>query len=254
VVGVTSTPASGVFSFSWTPSGGIVDLATLGGTNTVARAMNESGQVVGYSDTTGNTGTHAFAWTAAGGIVDLGAPAGTGSFATDVSDSGQVVGYLSSGTAFSWTANGGMVGLPALADGDSSAANAVNNRGQVVGWSSGPDFGQRATMWVLPVTVESALDQLISQVTAYGLPKGLTNALTAKLEAALASWQRGRSNAAVNQIGAFIHEVDAKRGKALTDAQADTLIRMAEIVVQAIRTDDQPSGSQPSDGPHHPGR
>jgi hypothetical protein len=109
-------------------------------------------------------------------------------------------------------------------------------------------------MWVLSVTVESALDQLISQVTAYGLPKGLTNALTAKLEAALASWQRGRSNAAVNQIGAFIHEVDAKRGKALTDAQADTLIRMAEIVVQAIRTDDQPSGSQPSDGPHHPGR
>ena len=57
-----------------------------------------------------------------------------------------------------------------------------------------------------------------------------------KLEAALASWQRGRSNAAANQIGAFIHEVHAKRGKALTDAQADTLIRMAEIIVQALRT------------------
>ena len=68
-----------------------------------------------------------------------------------------------------------------------------------------------------------------------GCRTGLTNALTVKLEAALASWQRGRSNAAVNQIGAFIHEVNAKRGKALTDAQADTLIRMAEIVVQAIR-------------------
>jgi probable HAF family extracellular repeat protein len=245
-----------VFAFSWTPSGGIVDLGTLGGTSSVARAVNESGQVVGYSDITGNTGTHAFSWTAAGGMIDLGAPAGTGTFAADVSDSGQVVGYISNGIAFafSWTANGGMVGLPALADGGSSTANAVNNHGQVVGWSSGLGFSQHATMWVLSVTVESALDQLISQVTAYGLPKGLTNALTAKLEAALASWQRGRSNAAVNQIGAFIHEVDAKRGKALTDAQADTLIRMAEIVVQAIRTDDQPSGSQPSDGPHHPGR
>ena len=39
-------------------------------------------------------------------------------------------------------------GSPALADGDSSTANAVNNRGQVVGWSSGLDFSQHATMWV----------------------------------------------------------------------------------------------------------
>jgi probable HAF family extracellular repeat protein len=244
VVGVTSIQGSGVFSFSWTPSGGIVNLGTLGGTDTVARAVNENGQVVGFGETTRNTGTHAFSWTAAGGMVDLGAPAGTGSFAADVSDSGQVVGYLSNGIpfAFSWTANGGMVGLPALADGGSSVATAVNNHGQVVGWSSGLDFGQHATMWVSPVTVESALDQLTAQVAAYGLPKGLTNALTAKLEAALASWQRGRSNAAVNQIGAFIHEVDAKRGKVLTDAQADTLIRMAEIVIQAIGTDAPPKG------------
>jgi hypothetical protein len=123
-----------------------------------------------------------------------------------------------------------MVGLPELAVGGSGAAADVNNHAQVVGASAG-----HATMWV-PVTVESALDQLMAQVIAYGLPKGLTNALTVKLDAALASWQRGRSNAAVNQIGAFIHEVDAKRGKALTDAQADTLIRMANIVVQAIRT------------------
>ena len=89
----------------------------------------------------------------------------------------------------------------------------------------------------MSVTVESALDQLISQVTAYGLPKGLTNALTVKLEAALASWTRGRSNAAVNQIEGFIHEVDAKRGKALTDAQARHVDSQAEIVVQAIRTE-----------------
>ena len=89
-------------------------------------------------------------------------------------------------------------------------------------------------MWVQPVSVPSALDQLISQVSPYGLPHGLTNALTAKLDAALASWRGGRNNAAVNQIGAFIHEVNAKRGKALTDAQADTLTRMAETIVQAI--------------------
>jgi hypothetical protein len=124
-----------------------------------------------------------------------------------------------------------MVGLPELAVGGSGAAGDVNNHGQVVGSSAG-----HATMWVLPVSIPSALDQLMAQVAAYGLPNGLTHALTVKLEACLASWQRDRSNAAANQIGAFIHEVNAKRGKALTDAQADTLIRMAEIIVQALRT------------------
>ena len=136
-----------------------------------------------------------------------------------------------------------MVDLPALAGFVNSQAKlsitTVRWSGESVDKFLGPGH---ATMWLLPVTVESALDQLMAQVTAYGLPNGLTNALTVKLEAALASWQRGRSNAAANQIGAFIHEVNAKRGKALTDAQADTLIRMAEIVVLAIRTDTSQRG------------
>src|SRR5204863_4299935 len=39
------------------------DLGTLGGTNSGAGAVNGSGQVVGESDTTGNTAAHAFSWT-----------------------------------------------------------------------------------------------------------------------------------------------------------------------------------------------
>jgi probable HAF family extracellular repeat protein len=243
VVGVISPTQDGATTaFSWTPSGGMVDLGTLGGASSYATAVNESGQVVGYSSTA-NGEEHAFSWTAGGGMVDLGTLGGTESRAAAVNSNGQVVGWSTTAGndathahAFSWTADGGMVGLPELADDGHSLATAVNNHGQVVGSSSTLEFDGHATMWV-PVTVPSALDQLIAQVTAFGLPKGLTNALTVKLEAALASWQRGRSNAAVNQIGAFIHEVDAKRGKALTDAQADTLIRIAEIVVQAIRSE-----------------
>ena len=65
-----------------------------------------------------------------------------------------------------------------------------------------------------------------------------TDALTVKLDAALASWTRSRSNAAMNEIGPFIHEVNAKRGKAVTDAQGGgRLIRTAEIVVQAMGSD-----------------
>ena len=167
----------------------MIDLGTLGGTQSIAFAVNNSGEVVGRSTTAGDAVTH----------------------------------------AFSWTATGGMVSLPDLADGGS--AKAVNDNHQVVGESG------HATMWVLPVPVPSALDQLMAQVTAYRLPHGLTHALTVTLEAALASWQRGRSNAAANQIGAFIHEVNAKRGTALTHQQADTLIRGAEIIVQTIRSE-----------------
>jgi probable HAF family extracellular repeat protein len=221
-------------AFSWTPSGGMVDLGTLGGAS-YAYAVNEGGQVVGYSYTAGNE-YHAFAWTAARGMIDLGTFGGGSSVAVDVSDSGQAVGYIDTGYAFSWTADGGMAGLGALPDDINSAATAVNNNGQVVGYSWGLDTIPHATMWLLPITVTSALDKLIDQVTAYSLQKGLTNALTVKLKAALASWQTGRSNAAVHQIGAFVHQIIAKRDKALTEAQADTLIRMANEIVQAITT------------------
>jgi probable HAF family extracellular repeat protein len=221
-------------AFSWTPSGGMVDLGTLGGAS-YAYAVNEGGQVVGYSYTAGNE-YHAFAWTAARGMIDLGTFGGGSSVAVDVSDSGQAVGYIDTGYAFSWTADGGMAGLGALPDDINSAATAVNNNGQVVGYSWGLDTVPHATMWLLPITVTSALDKLIDQVTAYSLQKGLTNALTVKLKAALASWQTGRSNAAVHQIGAFVHQIIAKRDKALTEAQADTLIRMANEIVQAIKT------------------
>ena len=81
---------SGDRSFSWTAAGGMVDLGTLLGGSDFAMAINESGQVVGFSRGIGPSDPiHAFSWTPAGGMVDL----GPNTFAYAVNDKGQVVGY-----------------------------------------------------------------------------------------------------------------------------------------------------------------
>ena len=55
-------PAAQTHAFSWTQAGGMVDLGTLGGSSASPSAVNPSGQVVGYSDTTGDGATHAVLW------------------------------------------------------------------------------------------------------------------------------------------------------------------------------------------------
>jgi probable HAF family extracellular repeat protein len=62
VVGYCSTENFEDRAFSWTPTGGMVDLG-LGR----AHAVNDKGQVVGTSRTAGDAiGVHAFSWTPAG--------------------------------------------------------------------------------------------------------------------------------------------------------------------------------------------
>ena len=54
----------------------MIDLGTLGGASSGAEAVNDSGQVVGGSQTASGA-NHAFLWTQAGGMVDLGTLGGT---------------------------------------------------------------------------------------------------------------------------------------------------------------------------------
>ena len=64
---------------------------TLGGTFSRATALNNSGQVVGFSADAVGEG-HAFLWDPRSGMVDLGTLGGSSSAAFGINDRGQVVG------------------------------------------------------------------------------------------------------------------------------------------------------------------
>lgn len=132
----------------------ITDLGTLGGPYSVATALNDVGQVVGYSASADGT-THAFIWQN-GTIIDLGtlSAAGGESYATGINNLGQAVGYSTavadpSSRAFLWQ-SGIIVDLNSLIPADSGwtlqVAAGINETGQIVG--SGMHNGEpRAFLW-----------------------------------------------------------------------------------------------------------
>jgi probable HAF family extracellular repeat protein len=109
------------------------DIGTLGGTLSLAFAVNDHGQVAGAS-TVPDGILHAFLWSRTSGIVDIG-PSGPGageSAANDLNNRGQVVGYaVRNGTvfAFLWSRKTGLldIGTPVAAP----EARVINESGQV---------------------------------------------------------------------------------------------------------------------------
>jgi probable HAF family extracellular repeat protein len=121
---------------------GLVDLGTLGGSNTDATAISAAGQAVGGSDTVGNRARHAFRWTR-GVMEDLGALGNRDSIAYGINRAGQVVGgsYVDGDLtrhAFLYTDGTGMVDLNARIDPSLGwklvDAQGINESGQIVGW------------------------------------------------------------------------------------------------------------------------
>lgn len=90
---------------------------------------------------------------------------------------------------------------------------------------------------------EELTQELIGAVEDLNLSRGMENSLISKLEAVIKSLDRGRNNAAVNQLGAFINQVEAQSGKKLSDEEADGLIEAAQEVIASIVGDYPPDYS-----------
>ena len=133
--------------------GTMIDLGTLGGPNSEARAINAVGQVVGFSDTAATDGAgapirRAFLWEQGVLAVVEALPGFHHSQAHGINAAGRVVGSswglgpgsrtresIQGGRAVLWE-RGAPHDLGALAPGGSSVAYAINDAGHVVGGGS----------------------------------------------------------------------------------------------------------------------
>jgi probable HAF family extracellular repeat protein len=207
VTGETTHGLSDFRACIWT-STVIRDIGTLGGSRSVGRSINDSGQVAGESTIDNRNVTRAFRFTEDQGMISLGTLGGVNSSAYAINNSGQVVGESDSGPilqqrsrftgfplfgthAFLWTEGVGMRDLGHLGGG-TSTATAINNHGLVVGSSTVMNGAVHAFSWthrdgmidlnnLLPlfsgwVLVEANGVNDNGQITGFGLHNGLERA------------------------------------------------------------------------------
>lgn len=145
-------------AFIWR-DGLAADIGTLGGSFSLARALNNSGAVVGFSSLSSESVFRAFV-TSGNQMFDAGSLGGTFSAAMAISDAGHIVGDSnvpedgSVFRAFLVTPSGSVVDLGTLG-GSWSTAVAVNSSGAVAGYSVLPgDTAMHAYLYNGQTTVD----------------------------------------------------------------------------------------------------
>jgi len=82
-----------------------------------------------------------------------------------------------------------------------------------------------------------ALEDLVAKVVDMNLQQGISNALDAKLDAAIRAlddMNEANDLVVVNALEAFIQSVEAQRDKHLTSAQADELVADAQAIIDEL--------------------
>jgi len=144
VTGIARNINTNFRAFLYTAGTGMTDLGTLGGTDSFGFAINNSGQVTGWSNPFGSGSVaHAFLYTAGTGMIDLGTLGGSSSKGFGINAAGDVIGMRAltgnASEAFIYT-EGTMYDLLSLLVPGSSVSglsinplgNSINDSGQIV--------------------------------------------------------------------------------------------------------------------------
>jgi len=141
-------------AFLW-QNNGMVNLGSLGGTCTSASAMNNAGQIAGYSFLPGDGVFHPFLWDR-GKLRDLETLGGNFGAAENLNELGDAVGWETLPGdddiihATLWS-HGQIIDLGSLGSDECSLPFGINSRRQVVGFSGSCDFNddpsKRAFLW-----------------------------------------------------------------------------------------------------------
>jgi probable HAF family extracellular repeat protein len=229
-------------------NGVMVGLPTLGAGETswsVSFHNNDAGQIVGWSEIT-NQGNclgfhllHGFVYSN-GQTTDVGTLGGSCSLAAGINDLGHVVGwaYTAEDRQHAFYYRDGMMQdlnnlIPAGSGWELTYATAINDAEQIVGWGLINGQGPHAFL-LTPRSPSDLISDLISLIQSFNLPQGIENSLIVKLQNAQDALAMGNTVSACNRLEAFINEVNAQAGKALTIDQADQLMTGANQVKAAL--------------------
>ena len=173
---------------------------------------------------------HAFSWTPATGMVDIGTLGGE-TRATDVNDHGVVAGFSywrSSHLehAFRWTQAGGLVDLPGLG-GPDTAPYDVNERGEIVGYSSTgafPYYVRHPVLWKADNTLVQSRTSAAGKAPRTASTRAVRSSVPPRPSAATGVRLPGR-RAAASRSSARWEATPRARGRSTTRARSPATAR-----------------------------